>query len=173
METDENERSIPSTDPKKQCTENPSPSTSNTSNNPSQNVASLEHILNFPLPTSKGKVCHLKLYKEPEDIKLNDFCEFIGFISLDPLLQLEARDDFENAVETQTHHPPASLVPRVHCVKWKKLGHNNPLVEDVNVGFSQEKMQFLKKELLIVLTQLLLGDSVAAEYLLYHLVSSV
>lgn len=117
-------------------------------------------------------MCHLKLYKEPEDIKLNDFCEFVGFVSFDPLLLLEPRDEFENAVETQTHHPPASLVPRVHCVKWKKLGHNNPLMENLE-GFSPEKMQFLKRELLIVLTQLLLGDSLAAEYLLYHLVSSV
>lgn len=136
-------------------------------------LPSVDHILNFPLPGSMGKVCHLKIYKDSETIKLNDLCEFVGFLSLDPLLSHESYhgEQFDNAMEVQTHNPPPSLVPRIHCVTWKKLKHSNPLVE--NIKFSQEKMKILKKELLVVLSQLLLGDQIAAEYLLYHLISTV
>lgn len=152
---------------KKACKTTPS------TQNPNQTTVSVNHILNHPLPGSSGKVCHLKIYKDPETLKLNDLCEFVGFLSLDPILSHESyhNGEFDNPMEVQTHNPPPSLVPRIHCVTWKKLAHNNPLVEGQT--FSQEKMKFLKGELLVVLTQILLGDKLAAEYLLYHLISSV
>lgn len=135
---------------------------------------SVDSILNFPLPGSSGKVCHLKIYAESEDLKLNDFCEFVGFLSLDPILSHESyhSGEFDNQMEVQTHNPPPSLVPRIHCVGWRKLTHNNPLLEN-SEKFSCEKMRYLKGILLVVLTQILLGDHLAAEYLLYHLISSV
>lgn len=138
-----------------------------------QATVSVDYILNFPLPGSSGKVCHLKVYKDMDDFKLNELYEFVGFLSLDPILSHESyhSGEFDNPMEVQTHNPPPSLVPRIHCVGWKKLTHNNPLVETQK--FSCEKMGFLKRELLVVLTQVLLGDRLAAEYLLYHLISSV
>lgn len=148
-------------------------STSKSNENSNSAAVSVEHILNFPLPNSSGRVCHLKIYKDSDDIKLNDLCEFVGFLSLNPVLSHESyhNGEFDNPVEVQTHNPPPSLVPRIHCVGWKRLAHNNPLVG--NQKFSQEKMRCLKGELLVVLTQILLGDKLAAEYLLYNLISSV
>lgn len=153
---------------KKPCAES-----STSSNTQAAATVSVDHILNFPLPNAKGQVCHLKIYKDSEKMKLNDLCEFIGFLSLDPILSHEAyhNDEFESPMEVQTHNPPPSLVPRIHCVSWKKLEHNNPLAEGVE--FDYEKMVLLKKESMVVLTQLLLGDQLAAEYLLYHLMSTV
>lgn len=154
---------------------NKKPSKNHPETSQNQTLLSVDSILNFPLPGSSGKVCHLKIYTDSsDDLKLNDLCEFVGFLSLDPILSHESyhSGEFDNQMEVQTHNPPPSLVPRIHCVGWKKLTHNNPLLETAQ-KFSCEKMRFLKGELLVVLTQILLGDRLAAEYLLYHLISSV
>lgn len=153
-----------STSSKKICS-----STSTGGENSTETVVSVEHILNFPLPGGSGCVCHVKMYKGADDIKLNDLCEFVGFLSQDPLLP--SNDGYESVAEAQTHNPPASLIPRIHCVGWKRLTHCNPLVGTQK--FTSEKMKYLRGELLIVLTQILFGDKLAAEYLLYHLISSV
>lgn len=145
-----------------------------TPTNTNETIVSVDHILNLPLPGSSGKVCHLKIYKDSENLKLNDLCEFLGFLSLDPVLSHESYHnggEFDNPIEIQTHNPPPALVPRIHCITWRKLTHSNPLVG--NQKFSSEKMKYLKGELLVVLTQILFGDRLAAEYLLYHLISSV
>lgn len=76
--------------------------------------------------------------------------EFIGILSLDPLL---AQHDLtsngsgqdtidlyiglagENAAETKSHHPPPSLVPRLHCIVAHKMAHTNPLLlRNLEVG---------------------------------------
>lgn len=167
METDEISTETDQTN-KKTCRNNVSKS--QTSN---QTTVSIDYILNLPLPGSSDRVCHLKIYKDSDDLKLNDLCDFVGFLSLEPLLSHECyhNGEFDNLIEVQTHNPPPSLVPRIHCVAWKKLMHNNPLVGIQT--FPHEKMKLLKGELLVVLTQILLGDRLAAEYLLYHLISSV
>lgn len=168
MDTDE-ECTLSPARAKRACT---SPSSA-VKENCGQTAVSVDHILNFPLPSKSGKVCHIKIYKNPEYFKLNGLYEFVGFLSLDPLLSHENyhQDEFDNIMEVQTHNPPPSLVPRVHCVDWKKLVHGNPLVETGR--FSRERKKYLSGELLVVLTEVLLGDKLAAEYLLYHLISAV
>lgn len=68
--------------------------------------------------------------------------EFIGILSVDPLLA--AHHDLtcsgsergntpgmcieENTAEVKAHHPPPSLVPRLHCIIGHKMTHSNPLV---------------------------------------------
>lgn len=49
--------------------------------------------------------------------------------------------------------------------------HSNPLVEGVEM--SREEMMRLKDKVIVALMQVLLGDNLAAEYLLYHLISAV
>lgn len=148
---------------KKQCT--------STSTNEKKPTISVEHILNFPIADRGGKACHIKVYKDADKLKINDICEFIGFLSVDPALKIQISDDYDDEMEIQTHNPSPSLVPRIHCVTWKKLIHNNPLINEVNIDL--EKLSDTKKELQIILTQLMLGDELAAEYLLYHLISTV
>lgn len=135
-------------------------------------LISQETLLNFPLLDRAAKSCHVKLYKETDDIKMNDMVEIVGFLSLDPNLSIVSsiEDDDDRAMETQTHNPPPSLIPRIHCVHWRTISYYNPLCD---VELSSQEMQFLKKELHILLTQLLLGDGLAAEYLIYHLLSDV
>ncbi|KAF5281090.1 hypothetical protein FQA39_LY17896 [Lamprigera yunnana] len=133
---------------------------------------SRETILNFPLPSHDGKACHVKLYKDADKVKLNDVIEVVGFLSVDPVLtDISCNENFGNEMEVQMHNPPPSLIPRIHCVAFKKISHGIPLVE--NNILNLDRIQNAKKNLHLVLTQLLMGDVLAAEYLMYHLISRV
>ncbi|XP_012058308.1 PREDICTED: mini-chromosome maintenance complex-binding protein [Atta cephalotes] len=112
-----------------------------------QSVLSEDHILNFPIPIDGGKTCIVKIYNETV-LKLNQVIDIIGFISLDPLLNtIQSSDDEMNEAEIQTHNPPASLVPRLHAL--------------------------IRGDLHIILSQLLFGDTLAADYMISHLLSMV
>ncbi|XP_018333408.1 mini-chromosome maintenance complex-binding protein isoform X2 [Agrilus planipennis] len=130
-------------------------------------------LLNYPIPKRAGKTCLLKIYNDSETLKLNEMIEFVGFLSTHPMLSEFDKNEFENDMEVQVHHPPASLIPRIHCVSWKKLQHSNPMLHDSVIGFDDKNMYEAKKELLLVLTSLLLGDELAAEYLICHLISKI
>ncbi|KPJ07487.1 Mini-chromosome maintenance complex-binding protein [Papilio machaon] len=145
-------------------------------------VVSREHLLNFPLPDVPSKSCIVKIYDESENLKLNDMIEVIGFLSVDPSLSGEFQQEnnsflepeSETDAETITHNPPPSLVPRLHAVVVKKLDHCNPLLTET---FDQAKVlqeaSSAREHLLKALTELLLGDELAAEYLICHLIASV
>ncbi|XP_068618348.1 mini-chromosome maintenance complex-binding protein [Battus philenor] len=150
--------------------------------NSEPNVVSREHLLNFPLPDVPSKSCIVKIYDESENLKLNDMIEVVGFLSVDPSLSGEFQPEknsflepeCESEAETITHNPPPSLVPRIHAVYVKKLEHCNPLLKG---EFDQEKVlqeaNSAREHLLKALTELLLGDQLAAEYLICHLIASV
>ncbi|CAH2040006.1 unnamed protein product, partial [Iphiclides podalirius] len=145
-------------------------------------AVSREHLLNFPLPDVNSKSCIVKIYGEADNLKLNDMIEVVGFLSVDPALSGEFQPDkncflepdCENNAETITHNPPPSLVPRIHAVFVKKLDHCNPLLGDV---FDQtpvlQEANSAREHLLKALTELLLGDQLAAEYLICHLIACV
>ncbi|XP_030628302.1 mini-chromosome maintenance complex-binding protein [Chanos chanos] len=163
---------------------------------PSQNVSqsdcSSSHIdLNFPLPGERGPACLVKVYEEWEKFKVNDMLEVFGVLSVDPALSLIADDkeasslldpteSMETVEEQRAHSPPASLVPRLHMLYGQSLQHNNSLlpsaVEEVKGTFLnsfRSELASVRAELLSYLTHVLLGDNLAAEYLILHLTSSV
>lgn len=104
--------------------------------------------------------------------KLNQVIDIIGFLSLNPCLS-ESYDseetDHETDLERQTHNPPASIVPRLHAIK---ISDEKSLytLEPASI-FS--KAESIRGDLRMVLSQLLFGDEIAAEYLICHLISSV
>ena len=101
-----------------------------TSNKPASNISSM----NFPIPKEKGKAAIVKLYNvEDGTFKVNDMVEFIGIVSLSPLLANAHSDMDDNDIlaqfnrpELDAKNPPASLIPRLHVVKYTKITHNNP-----------------------------------------------
>nr|XP_023016612.1 mini-chromosome maintenance complex-binding protein [Leptinotarsa decemlineata] len=126
----------------------------------------------FPLPDESFKICHLKVYNKQEELKLNNVYEFIGFLSVDALTDpIPEKDD--NSMEFETLHPPSSLVPRIHCVSFRKLKHHNPLLTYESSMEDGGKLDAIRKELMLLLKPLLLGDELAAEYLLLHLISEI
>ncbi|XP_037975058.2 mini-chromosome maintenance complex-binding protein [Plutella xylostella] len=146
------------------------------------NVVSREHLLNFPLPGVSSKSCIVKIYNEDAALKLNEMVEVIGFLSVDPALSGEFQPEnnalvepnVESEAELITHNPPPSLVPRVHAVYVKKLDHCNPLLKDeFDQGAVLREAQTARDHLQKALKELLLGDELAAEYLICHLIASV
>ncbi|XP_017552006.1 mini-chromosome maintenance complex-binding protein isoform X1 [Pygocentrus nattereri] len=158
-------------------------------NSPSRCSSNLD--LNFPLPGEQGPACLVKVYEGWDGFKLNDMLEVFGILSVDPALSLMADDkeasslldpteSMETVEEQRAHSPPASLVPRIHMLYAQPLKHNNPLLPS---AVSEDKGAFLsgvlseltsvRSELLTYLTHIFLGDSLAAEYLILHLISSV
>ncbi|XP_057662736.1 mini-chromosome maintenance complex-binding protein [Diorhabda carinulata] len=88
----------------------------------------------FPLPTDTNQVYHVKLYGDQEVLKINDVCEFIGFLDMDPSVNAN-RDDNDMDTDGAT-----CFIPKIHCTCFRKIVH---------------------------------GDTLAAEYLLLHLISRV
>ncbi|NWH20722.1 MCMBP protein, partial [Grus americana] len=157
--------------------------------------------LNFPLPGEKGPACLVKVYESWDSFKVNDVLEVYGILSVDPVLSivnneerdssaLDPMDCMDTAEEQRVHSPPASLVPRIHVILAQKLQHINPLLpaclneeesktcEYLNltslfVSNFMAELSPVRAELLGFLTHALLGDSLAAEYLILHLISTV
>ena len=123
--------------------------------------------INLPLPNPNGKAAIIKLYDIAEgDIKLNDMIEVVGIVSLDP--SMASGEEDEDGFSSLPSLPPPSLVPRLHVLTHRILPHPNPLpLEPISDPYAT------RQELLAILTECLLGDKLAAEYLLAHLVSSV
>uniref|UniRef100_A0A3Q1HN31 Mini-chromosome maintenance complex-binding protein n=1 Tax=Acanthochromis polyacanthus TaxID=80966 RepID=A0A3Q1HN31_9TELE len=160
---------------------------------PSSQTASASHLdLNFPLPGEKGPSCLVKVYEDWDSFKLNDTLEVYGILSVSPALSaladekdassslLDPTESMETAEEQRVHSPPASLVPRLHMLYAKPLPHNNPLLpsatlEDNSAFLSStlSEMASVREELLSYFTHVLLGDALAAEYLILHLISNV
>ncbi|XP_029305417.1 mini-chromosome maintenance complex-binding protein [Cottoperca gobio] len=160
---------------------------------PSSQTASASHLdLNFPLPGEKGPSCLVKVYADWDGFKLNDTLEVFGILSVSPALSaladekdasssfLDPAQSMETAEEQRVHSPPASLVPRLHLLYAKPLPHNNPLLpsaalEDNSAFLSStmSEMAAVRAELLTYFTHILLGDALAAEYLILHLISNV
>ena len=147
--------------------------------------------LNFPLPNESGPACLVHVYDQESTFKVNDMVEFIGILSVDPGLAMitdqQMEDAHESAIpipddlitpeEQAVHHPPPSLVPRLHCLAYHRLTHSNPCVpNDIKGGSSTSligQLVDVRGELLSLLTQVAYGDALTAEYMLLHLVSTV
>ncbi|KAG5886571.1 hypothetical protein JTB14_011283 [Gonioctena quinquepunctata] len=146
----------------------------NSSGSDNHSAASVRDLSStFPIPNKSNKICHLKVYKDQEGLKLNEVYEFIGFLATDAVMDPVLNKDDENSMEFNTLHPPTSLVPRIHCVSYTKLVNQNPLLRNETDPADSVKLDVIRKELLVLLKQLLLGDDLAAEYLLLHLISEV
>ncbi|XP_058043468.1 mini-chromosome maintenance complex-binding protein isoform X1 [Ahaetulla prasina] len=150
--------------------------------------------LNFPLPGEKGPACLVKIYENGDSFKVNDILEVYGILSVDPVLNVlnneerenssspvESMDCMDTVEEQRVHSPPASLVPRIHVILAQKLQHINPLLpaclnEEESKNFVSSFMSELspvRAELLGFLSHAFLGDSLAAEYVILHLISTV
>ncbi|KAM9364087.1 mini-chromosome maintenance complex-binding protein isoform 2-T2 [Pholidichthys leucotaenia] len=159
----------------------------------SSQAGSASHIdLNFPLPGEKGPSCLVKVYEDWESFKLNDTLEVYGILSVSPALSvlsdekdassclLDPTECMETAEEQRVHSPPASLVPRLHMLCAEPLPHNNPLLPSAPLKDSSAflsstltEMASVRVELLTYFTHVLLGDALAAEYLILNLISNV
>ncbi|XP_072042035.1 mini-chromosome maintenance complex-binding protein-like [Amphiura filiformis] len=149
--------------------------------------------LNFPLAGEKGPACLVKVYDTLDAFKVNEMVEFVGVLSVDPVLATfthqngsssavgEPDEVMDGIEEESAHSPPPSLVPRLHVILSQRLQHVNPLLPK-NVTAPETKpfvdsvlqeAGVIRDQLRLLLQQLCLGDAFAADYLLLHLISCV
>lgn len=137
---------------------------------------SKEYQLNSPIADRPGNACIVKFYNDGEKLKLNEVIDVVGFISMDPSLcgsNLKS-DEIDNFDEVCAMNPPPSLIPRIHAITYRPLTHLNPLLHDGRtLSLTELNKNEIVHDLRKVLTQCLLGDSIAADYLFCHLVSTV
>lgn len=159
---------------------------SNCAQQVSNSILSREYLLNSPIVDRPSNACLVKFYENStataaNDVSLNDMLDVIGFISLDASLcgsSFQQNDEFENANEICAMNPPPSLVPRIHVISYRKLLHANPLLHDdahhieMQMWNDQDKYNAFR-DLQRAFSQCLYGDTIAADYLLCHLVSTV
>lgn len=128
--------------------------------------------LNFPIEGSVGMACMIKIYDADtlSCLKLNDVIDVVGFLSLDPSLA-HASSAFATPAENLAENPPPSVVPRLHAVALQKLTHLNEIPSNIDEVF--QTAENIRKELHLVLSQMLLGDTLAADYMICHLISLV
>lgn len=111
-----------------------------------------------------------QVYESKDSHKLNEVLDIIGFLSLDPLHSaVHDSEDYMDDMEIQTHHPPASMVPRLHAIKIVPLAKS----EIINDPQIMSKAECIRGDLQMVLGQVLFGDQLAADYLICHLISSM
>lgn len=140
----------------------------------------------IPMSSEQGTACILKVYDLSHELKLNDMIEVIGVLSVDPALAfinerreessfLSAEPMMDFAEEQEARNPPPSLVPRIHAILVNHMSHNNPYLPPNIAADDDTEAAFeaVREELLAILEQMLLGDRLAAEYLLCHLISTV
>ncbi|XP_071514071.1 mini-chromosome maintenance complex-binding protein isoform X2 [Panulirus ornatus] len=153
-----------------------------TGNDGTRAVASLTVNLNFPIPEMKGTPCLLKIYDDL-NFSLNEIIEVVGILSVDPTLSSRGIDHEEgdslamDLEEEAAHNLPPSLVPRLHVLTAQKVSHTNPLLP-TDLSCSKElsviqNMRETREMLCQVLQEAFLGDALAAELMICHLVSSV
>ncbi|KAL3650336.1 hypothetical protein CASFOL_006739 [Castilleja foliolosa] len=120
--------------------------------------------------------CLVKIYESPEsNIKLNDVFEFVGIFTFDPELTV-GRDDndelTENFCEDSLAHLPPSKVPRLHCVVHRRLGAND-FLSSPQLELKPCAIKEVREALIEHLAYVLGNDTMAAQYVLLHLLSRV
>ncbi len=119
------------------------------------------------------------MYSDFDNLVLNTIVDVIGFLSVDAILDGTNHDinEYEDITEVQAANPPPSLIPRIHAIRIEPVSHANPLLPqrtfDEITGFDEHTCLEHFKDIQLVLTQCLFGDTVAAEYLMAHLISTV
>ncbi|KAL5236097.1 hypothetical protein ACI65C_003507 [Semiaphis heraclei] len=109
------------------------------------------------------------IFVYPEDInisefKLNQVVEVVGFLDQRSIQGDNGDLEEQSSIAKETHC--------IHAVQLKQLKNLIPVNEEMYKSIWDDASN-IQSELKLVLTQALLGDSLAAEYLLLYLVSAI
>ncbi|VDO78517.1 unnamed protein product [Soboliphyme baturini] len=117
----------------------------------------------------------IKVYDNVNELKLNDVIEVIGIYNNEKL----EIDDNSGGMEVDGSNDKQLLPPRIHVLSYHKLTHFHPQFLHMDTLESSEVRRLAidigatRHQLLEHLCDLTFGDDLAAEYILYHLLSSV
>ncbi|BES93801.1 DUF2044 [Nesidiocoris tenuis] len=118
--------------------------------------------LHVPIPSDKDRACVIHVYDSTdESLKVNDIIDVVGFA-------------YSKGMDQDCVEVPPSVAPRLHAIALRTLSHVNPLVT-IATDRQQvlEGAAALRSELHLALTQLFLGDRLAADFAICHLLANV
>merc|ERR1740131_885574 len=93
---------------------------------------------------------------------------------MDPSLAHTSGNEMDTEDDFSARCPPPSLVPRLHVVSAKKLTHINPLINSTSTpALPTSECRELRETLRSLLEEAFMGDALAAELMILHLMSSV
>lgn len=134
-------------------------------------ISSAKH---HPAHEDNGIACLVKVYLQEHDLKLNDIVEFFGVLTRETQAPLDGdEDNFGQTVISFT-------VPRIHTFYHRKLSSMNPLLPPFSqiqlpylMDTSHGNFKLLRERVVHHLASFLLGDQLAAEYLLFNFLSTI
>jgi len=139
--------------------------------------------LYLPIASKQGMSCLIKFYPRDSSanstFSLNDVVEFVGIISLSPEPSESANDGashFDPMLATAavaSSYQPSILAPRLHVLAHRILEHGHPSLPQNPGMATATEAAIVRQELKSVLTEALLGDELAADYLICHLLSRI
>ncbi|GAM18325.1 hypothetical protein SAMD00019534_015000 [Acytostelium subglobosum LB1] len=157
----------------------------------------LKKIQNFPLPMDPNIVNQSPFVVMVYDVnsqnylKMNEIVEFVGVVSKFSVpethttpSELDKLMPMMDIVDDQTATIPESIAPRLHAISYRvldqymyptqtQLPFSNAQQQQRPPQPPQQELQQTRRELVQYIQQHLLGDQLAAEYLLCHLLSKV
>ncbi|GLJ14702.1 hypothetical protein SUGI_0238350 [Cryptomeria japonica] len=140
----------------------------------------IEFDPNMPLGETNLLPCLVKMYDCMDaELKLNDIVEFIGVLTFDPELTTPSNDQDAMAHtfidEDVLSHLPASKVPRLHSIVYRKLSTSSlvSLSNHSEVHLRSLPIKELRESLLQGLKAVFGGDELAAHYFLLHILSQI
>ncbi|KAI8827287.1 putative alanine racemase-domain-containing protein [Fimicolochytrium jonesii] len=136
----------------------------------------------FPIPKDPHAIAALiKTYGDDPQFRLNDVIEVVGVLEHVPEPDMTEASteghghlDFELPLDT-IEQPAFGTMPRIHVVSHRMLSVSeaNPAVSNGDAKVANVDVGAIREALLDALKQILLGDELAAEYLLLHLYSKI
>lgn len=109
----------------------------------------------------------LKVYDSTE-IKLNEIIEVIGFLFPTNAIRNNDEEPMDEDGSMTANLPSFTI----HAVLFKELNHNNPIILH-EIEDAQHSLEEIRQDLLKMFTQLLFGDELAANYMIFHMISCV
>lgn len=136
--------------------------------------------MNFPIPGQSGPAAMVKFYGESNECpKINQMIDIFGIYDINPEHSMAdfSDDPFGRAEELAAQHPPSSLIPRLHCVEYRILDHNNPrLPAQVAQQIREEAKRgapAVREKVLEAIATALGCGRLTSEFILLHLLSHV
>ena len=122
-----------------------------------------------PRTVTPSETVLLKLYDQAaEELRVNDVAEFIGVYTVTPEAGAAATRGIFFAAEEAARNPPASLVPRVHVLTYRKLPHAYPLHMS---ALTPEMIASARSSVLKLASAAFGNDAISAHHALLQLVS--
>lgn len=150
--------------------------TSDDSTTTAQTSVKQAYTLDYPLPGETEIPYLIKLFdstKSTDKIALCDIIEVVGILAENTALFADEYNA-EDANELLTVYPPQSLVPRVHCIMYRKVSSvHRPFADTSKFSMVKSTVPTLRSTVIAHIAQAFHCDTLVGEFVLLHMLSRI